>query len=186
MTEDNNNSSKILAQDQVSNSSKVMFDMWSEVMKMPTIGPMYAFSKEFSAYANEFVELGKTMAEIRAHLDKYWSLVNAAYAKASADTAQNAPRQLASKEDFENYRKAMIDAFEDAFTGLFASAEFSTAYGKLFSAQLDMSRALQNITEKNFKVLNLPTRSEIDEILKDIHELKREVRNLKKEAAGGK
>jgi hypothetical protein len=120
------------------------------------------------------------MADMKVHLDKYWALVNAAYAKASAETAQNAPKQYMAKEDFDNYRKAMIEAFEDAFTGLFASAEFSATYGKLFSAQLDMSRALQGITEKHFKALNLPTRSELDEMLKDIHELKREVRNMKK------
>ncbi|HZT34937.1 MAG TPA: poly(R)-hydroxyalkanoic acid synthase subunit PhaE, partial [Nitrososphaera sp.] len=53
-------------------------------------------------------------------------------------------------------------------------------YGKLFSSQLDMSRAMQTITERNFKALNLPTRGEMDEILKDIHELKRTVRDLKR------
>lgn len=177
MTSEPNKNQQGISPDQVNQ----MFDAWAEVLKMPTIGPMYAFSKEFSSYANEFVALGKVMADMKIHLDKYWALVNAAYAKASAETAQNAPKQYLAKEDFDNYRKAMIEAFEDAFTGLFASAEFSATYGKLFSAQLDMSRALQGITEKHFKALNLPTRSELDEMLKDIHELKREVRNLKKE-----
>jgi archaellum component FlaC len=74
----------------------------------------------------------------------------------------------------------VIESFEDAFTGLFASAEFSSVYGKVFSSQMDMSKAMQTITEKNFKALNLPTRSEVDEILKDVHELKRAVRDLKK------
>lgn len=157
-----------------------MFDMWAEVLKMPTIGPMYAFSKDFATYANEVVALGKTMAEMKAHLDKYWSMVNAAYAQATAEMARNAPKQLATKEDFDGYRKAMIEAFEEAFTGLYASAEFSATYGKLFSAQLDMSRALQGMTERNLKALNLPTRSEVDEMLKDIHELKRAVRELRK------
>ena len=178
MTNETDNSQPGISPDQVNK----MFDAWGEVLKMPTIGPMYAFSKDFSFYANEFVALGRVMADMKTHLDRYWELVNAAYAKASAETARNAPKQYMAKEDFDNYRKAMIEAFENAFTGLFASAEFSATYGKLFSAQLDMSRALQGITEKNLKALNLPTRSELDEILKDIHELKREVRNLKKEA----
>ena len=156
------------------------FDMWSEVMKLPTIGPMYAFSKDFSSYANEFVALGKIMSEMKVHMDRYWALVSSAYATASKETAENAPKQFLTKEDFENYRKAMIEAFEEAFTNLYASTEFSAVYGKLFSSQLDMSRALQGITERNFKALNLPTRSEVDEILKDIHELKRSVRDLKR------
>jgi len=157
-----------------------MFDAWTEVLKLPTIGPMYAFSKDFASYADEFARLGKLMAEMKGHLDSYWGLVSTAYAKAAKDTAEKSPKQFATKEDFDNYRKAVIESFEDAFTGLFASAEFSTVYGKVFSSQMDMSKAMQAITEKNFKALNLPTRSEVDEILKDVHELKRAVRDLKK------
>lgn len=157
-----------------------MFDAWTEVLKLPTIGPMYAFSKDFAAYADEFARLGKIMAEMKGHLDTYWGLISTAYAKATKDTAEKSPKQFATKEDFDNYRKAMIESFEDAFTGLFASPEFSAVYGKVFSSQMDMSKAVQTITEKNFKALNLPTRSEVDEILKDVHELKRTVRDLKK------
>ncbi|HEX9677912.1 poly(R)-hydroxyalkanoic acid synthase subunit PhaE [Nitrososphaera sp.] len=157
-----------------------MLDAWTEVLKLPTIGPMYAFSKDFASYADEFARLGKIMAEMKGHLDVYWGLVSTAYAKAAKDTAEKSPKQFATKEDFDGYRKAIIESFEDAFTGLFASAEFSSVYGKVFSSQMDMSKAMQTITEKNFKALNLPTRSEVDEILKDMHELKRAVRDLKK------
>jgi hypothetical protein len=157
-----------------------MFNFWTDVMKLPTIGPMYAFSKDVGAYANDFVNLGKIMAELKTDMDSYWVLVNAAYTRAVKETAERAPKQLLSKDDFENYRRAAIEAFEDSFTALFASPEFSTVYGKLFSTQLDMSRAMQSIAEKNFKTLNLPTRSEVDEILKDVAELKRSVRELRK------
>jgi hypothetical protein len=157
-----------------------MYNFWAEVLKMPTIGPMYAFSKDLDAYANDFMNLGKIMCELKIHNDNYWALVNAAYARATKDTAERAPKQFLTKDDFENYRRAAIEAFEDVFTDLFSSSEFSAAYGNLFSAQLDFSRALQGIAEKNLKVLNMPTRGEVDEMLKDIHELKKNVRELKK------
>ncbi len=157
-----------------------MFNTWAETMKLPTIGPMFAFSKEFGEYANEFINLGKTMAEMKANLDQYWSLINAAYVKASSETAAKAPKQFLTKEDFENYKKAMTEAFENAFTGLFSSAEFSKAYGKVFTNQLDITKEFQNIIERNSKALNLPTKSEIDEILKDVHDLKKRVRDLEK------
>ena len=157
-----------------------MFSFWTDVMKLPTIGPMYAFSKDVSAYANDFVNLGKGMAELKANMDRYWTLVSTAYTRAMKETMERAPRQLLTKDDFENYRRAAIEAFEDAFTELFASPEFSAVYGKLFSSQLDVSRAIQGIAEKNSKTLNLPTRSEVDDILKDVAELKRSVRDLKR------
>lgn len=176
MQDNTNNLPADMTPDQVSK----MFDGWMEVLKLPTIGPMYAFSKDFASYADEFAKLGKIMGEMKGYLDAYWGLVSTAYAKAAKETAEKSPRQFVTKEDFDNYRRAMVESFEDAFTGLFASPEFSAIYGKVFSSQMDMSKAMQAITEKNFKALNLPTRSEVDEILKDVHELKRTVRDLKK------
>jgi len=157
-----------------------MFSFWTDVMKLPTIGPIYAFSKDVTSYANDFVSLGKVMAELKSSVDSYWLLVSTAYTRAIKETMERAPKQLTSKDDLESYRRAAIEAFEDAFTGLFASPEFSAVYGKLFSSQLDVSKAIQGIAEKNFKALNLPTRSEVDEILKDVAELKRSVRDLKR------
>jgi hypothetical protein len=173
---ENNKELQGFTQDQMNK----MFSFWTDVMKLPTIGPMYAFSKEVGAYANDFVDLGKAMVELKANMDSYWALVSTAYTRAMKETMERAPKQLLTKDDFENYRRAAIEAFEDAFTDLFASAEFSAVYGKMFSSQLDVTRAIQGIAEKNSKTLNLPTRSEVDEILRDVAELKRSVRDLKR------
>ena len=157
-----------------------LFDFWSDVLKLPSIGPMYAFSKDFSEYADDFVVLGRVMAAMKTNLEDYWAMVNQAYLKASKDTIEKSPKQISTKDDLESYRRAMIESFEDSFTELFGSNRFSEVYGKVFSSQLDMSRCFQKIAEKNLKVLNMPTRAEIDEMLKDIHELKKSVRDLKK------
>jgi poly[(R)-3-hydroxyalkanoate] polymerase subunit PhaE len=176
MAENDNKDLHGFTQEQISK----MFSFWTDVTKLPTVGPMYAFSKDVSSYASDFVNLGKVMAELKTHMDSYWALVSSAYSRAMKETMDRAPKQLLTKDDFENYRRAAIEAFEDAFTELFASAEFSAIYGKMFSSQLDVSRTVQGIAEKNSKALNLPTRSEVDEILKDVAELKRSVRDLKR------
>jgi hypothetical protein len=157
-----------------------MFEFWSSNLKLPTIGPMYAFSKDFSSSASDFVTLGKAMIELKSNMDNYWSLVTTAYTKAMRNTVEQAPMQPVTKEDFENYRRAAIEAFEESFTDLFTSSEFSEVYGKLFGSQMDVLRSVQSIVEKNFKMLNLPTRSEVDDILKDIVELKRTVRDMRR------
>ena len=162
-------------------SPEGLYKFWADTLKLPTIGPAFAFSKEFSGYANDLINLGKVVADLKSHNDNYWTVMSETYAKAAKATFEKSPKQLITKEDYENYRRAMIEAFEDAFTELFSSPEFSVIYGKLFSAQLDFSKALQNLAEKNLKVLNLPTRSEIDEILKDVHELRKLVRELRKQ-----
>ena len=162
-----------------------VFELRCRKLKLPTIGPTYAFSKDFSSFANDFVTLGKALIELKSNMDSYWSLMSAAYTRAMRSTIEQSPMQLATKEDFENYRRAAIEAFEDSFTDLFTSSEFSEVHGRLFGSQLNVSRGIQNIIEKNFKILNLPTRSEVDEILKDIVELKRTVRDMKRRVEAG-
>ena len=157
-----------------------IFELWSSNLKLPTIGPTYAFSKDFGSFANDFVTLGKALIELKSNMDSYWSLMSAAYTRALRNTIEQSPMPLVTKGDFENYRRAAIEAFEDTFTDLFTSSEFSEIYGKLFGSQLNVSRTVQSIVEQNFKMLNLPTRSEVDDILKDIVELKRTIRDMRR------
>ena len=91
---------------------------------------------------------------------------------------EKAPKQYNSREDFENYRKIAIDVFEDAFTGLYDSKEFAILCGLVQSNQFDLFMHLQRLTERNLKALNLPTRSEMDDMSKDIHDLKKTVHDL--------
>jgi len=177
MTEDDNaNGPQEFMQEQVNK----VFEFWNGNLKLPTIGPVYAFSKDFTSFANDYVAFGKAMIELRSNMDSYWSLLSTTYTKAVKDTIERAPLQITKKEDFERYRRATIEAFEESFTDLFTSSEFSEVYGKLSGAQLNVSKVMQSILEKNLKTLNLPTRSEVDEILKDIAELKRTTREMKR------
>jgi poly[(R)-3-hydroxyalkanoate] polymerase subunit PhaE len=160
---------------------KKIFNGWLELIKLPTVGPFQAFSKDFISYAQELFNVGQTLIQLQINLKEYHVEMNNAYLQAMKEVSQRAPKQYNnSKEDFENYRMVAIDAFENAFTELFGSKNFAVTNSKVTSSQLDLLKHLQNIAEKNFEILNLPTRSEVDEILKDIHELKKTVRDMKK------
>src|SRR5919112_1000733 len=106
MTEnDNPDSAQEFMQEQINR----IFEFWNGTLKLPTIGPMYAFSKDFSSFANDFVTLGKAMIELKGNMDSYLSLMSAAYTRAMRNTIEQSPMQLATKEDFENYRRAAIE-----------------------------------------------------------------------------
>jgi polyhydroxyalkanoate synthesis regulator phasin len=45
---------------------------------------------------------------------------------------------------------------------------------------MDLLKSVQKLIENSFQTLNLPTRSEINELAKDIHSLKRDIRDIKK------
>ena len=195
--EDNNGIShgdiKSTLADQERKQMKDIFNVWSDFIKLPTIGPFQAFSKDSIFYSQELFNLVQTLIQLQTNLSEYWAQMNTAYLRAVEQVADrmhigkqnqqhygNDKQGHFPKESMEEYRKVLIDAFEEVFTNLFNSNEFGIMNSNLISSQLDVLKHLQNIAEKNFKTLNLPTRTELDEISKDVHELKREIHEIKK------
>lgn len=155
-----------------------VFSIWSDISKLPTVGPSFAYSQNSRSDLKELVEFGKSFLELQIHLSEYCMQINNTYVQALAKASEKAPKQYNSREDFEKYRKVAIDVFEDAFTGLYDSKEFANLYGLLQSNQFDLLMHLQKLTENNLKALNLPTRSDMDDMSKDIHDLKKTVHDL--------
>jgi Poly(R)-hydroxyalkanoic acid synthase subunit (PHA_synth_III_E) len=153
---------------------------WSELLRLPTIGPFHALSQEADPYIQGLQDISQTLIKLQIDLNEYWSQMRNAYSKALKETTDRAPKQYNSKEDFENYRKVAIEAFEEAFTALFTSEEFPKIYSKVSNDQIDIVRYTQKLIENIFQTFNLPTRSEINELTKDIHYLKRNMRNIKR------
>ncbi|HZB98503.1 MAG TPA: poly(R)-hydroxyalkanoic acid synthase subunit PhaE [Nitrososphaeraceae archaeon] len=174
-----NDTTNVSAPQQEEQMTKILHN-WTEFIKMPTIGPFHAFFQDFTSYAQDLLSLNQTIINAQTNLNEYWKLINMAYIQATKEVSERAPKKLNSKEDFEQYRNITINAFEDAFTNLFSSKEFSVAYGKVSSDLLDLFKKMQKFAEKNLKVLNLPTRDEMDQILKDIHDIKRTIHDMKK------
>lgn len=161
-----------------------LINNWSELLKLPTIGPFHAFSQEIDHYLQGMLSISQTLLKLQVDLNEYWSHMKNAYSNALKETTDRAPKTFNTKEDFENYRKVIIEAFEDAFTALFTSEEFPRVYNKVSNDQMELLKSIQQLIENSLQTLNLPTRSEINELAKDIHSLKRDIRNLKKRAEG--
>lgn len=155
-----------------------VFNIWADISKLPTVGPSFAYSQNSRSDLKELIEFAKSFLEFQIHFSEYCMQINNTYVQALAKASEKAPKQYNSREDFEKYRKVAIDVFEDAFTGLYDSKEFAMLYGLLQSNQFDLLIHLQKLTENNLKALNLPTRSDMDDMSKDIHDLKKTVHDL--------
>jgi len=155
-----------------------VFNIWSDITKLPTVGPSFAYSQSSRSELKELVEFGKSFLELQIHLSEYCMQISNTYVQALAKASEKAPKQYNSREDFEKYRKVAIDVFEDAFTGLYDSKDFAILSGLLQSNQFDLLMHLQKLTENGLKALNLPTRSDMDDMSKDIHDLKKTVHDL--------
>jgi len=76
-----------------------------------------------------------------------------------------------------------IDAAEEAYAQQAVAPEFRSAYGKLVNTQMRVKQLQQREVERATAELGMPTRSELDGVLRRIHDLQREVRSLRGELA---
>lgn len=157
-----------------------IFEKWKKLQNFPTLGMFSAFTRDYNEYVQDIVELNQILMDLQKYMSNYWlqmsktqfQAIGNVILKSRSDPKLNNP-------DSERFRLLVIDAFEECYSALFSSKEFAVAYNKVYSKQLDFVNYINKLVEKNLNLLNIPTRSELDEILKDLQEMKQTLRNIK-------
>lgn len=118
--------------------------------------------------------------DLQKSLSKYWLLMSKTQFHAIGNVLlKSRSEPKLDDPDSERFRQLVIDAFEEAYSSLFSSKEFAVAYNEVYSKQLDFVNCMNKIVERNLNLLNIPTRTELDEVLKDLQEMKKTLRNIK-------
>ena len=157
-----------------------IFEKWNKLQNFPNIGMFNAMTKQYNEYLEDLVSLNKILIDLQKYLSNYWMQISRTQSQAIGNLILNSKsdRNL-NDPNSEKFRLLVIDAFEEAYSSLFSSEEFSIAYNDLYSKQLDFVNYINKIVEKNLNLLNIPTRSDLDEVLKDLQEMKKTLRILK-------
>lgn len=160
---------------------KSMLRIWEEIFKLPTIGPLFSYFGNIKDENAQVANLTETIMKSQITIGHYWKQVNQAYVNAVLRINEKTASSLLdikTKKDLDDYRKLMIDSFEEEFTKLFNSKEFALTYRELLGKQMDMLKQIQSSTERTLGILNLPTRRELDMISKDLHDLRKLVMDV--------
>ena len=157
------------------------YQSWLEILKSPAVGPFHAFTQGFFLAFEDILKISEKSTKLQGDVNEYLVQTNKVSLDAIILVYERSPRKhYENKEDFEEFRKIVIDAFEECFTWLFESKEFAILWNRLFLDQSELLKLIQNtVVERNLKMLNLPTRDEFDSILKDVHDLKRTIHDLR-------
>ena len=111
----------------------------------------------------------------------YISQINKTYAEALDKLpSKDIKYTIESEQDLKKYRNILIGTLEDSFTNLFQSKEFGILVSNIMSTYSEYNKLLRNISNTFLLPLNLSNKDDIDIILKDMQELKRQVRDLRK------
>jgi len=110
--------------------------------------------------------------------------------KAWVEGTTSASTKLSSTkfETPEAYRRQAYDLFikelESKFDALLRDEKFASRLGNLLSSFLEVKQRSDRLVEGYQRLFNIPTRTEIDRVYKELHELKRTVRRLSRESGG--
>ena len=164
-------------------STQEFYDQWLNVYKatmgklveMPSVGPAREKSekmmKGFSAFANLYAAWMETSSNLQ-------TIFMEAMRKVLVKTAPDIKGEI-SPEKYKEFYNIWIETYSETFKEFSKSGHFVSDIGKLNSYLIDFQRYNREMLEENYlKHMNLPTKTEIDEINKELYSLKKTVKEL--------
>ena len=154
--------------------------LYDKVMRFPPFSVVGGTSGQDLGAYNEYTDLARAQAEFY----KNWAGVLADFSKAWVEgtTAATSKLTVTQFETPGDYGKRAYNVFvgelESKFDALLRDEKFASRLGGLVSSLLDFKQESDKTVERYQSLFNVPTRTEIDRVYRDVHELKRELRRL--------
>ncbi|ARV61059.1 class III poly(R)-hydroxyalkanoic acid synthase subunit PhaE [Nostocales cyanobacterium HT-58-2] len=152
---------------------------FGSLMQIPWLGPSREFNGKLMGAFDGWTKL------YRASID-YQILL----AEIQAQSFQELIRELISRaergekiKDWRQFQQLWGRVADEVFEKAFCSEDNLKIRGLFLNALNKYKLDQQELTEMWMKMLNMPVRTEVDEVHKSIYELRKEVKNLKKTLA---
>jgi len=154
-------------------------DFWKKFMNIPKYSP-FSLLEETTLIGKNLQDLLIVSSKMQYFTLNYISQINKTYKEALDKLpASGVHYDITSEQDIKKYRNLLLGTLEDSFTSLFQSKEFGILVSDIMSTYSEYNKLLKNISNTLLVPLNLSTKDDVDIILKEMQELKRQVRNLK-------
>lgn len=155
-------------------------DFWEKFYNVPKFSP-FALSEETSNLVKNLQDLLLVTSKMQYFTLNYATQINKTYTEALDKIPPNNPEySLESEQDIKKYRSFLLGTLEESFTKLFQSEAFGVLISDLMGTYSEYNKLLRNISNTYLLSLNLSSKDDVDILLKDIQEMKREVRELRK------
>ncbi|HWQ95806.1 MAG TPA: poly(R)-hydroxyalkanoic acid synthase subunit PhaE [Candidatus Methylomirabilis sp.] len=164
-------------------STQEFFDMWlrtyeatmGRLVEMPAMGPAREKSEKMTKGFSTFVNLYAAGMDTSSNLQ---SVFMEAMRKVQKKTAKDMKGEI-SPEKYKDFYNIWIETYSETFKEFSKSGHFVSDMGKLNSNLMDFQKYNREMLEDNYlKPMNLPTKTEIDEINKELYSLKKTVKEL--------
>lgn len=143
---------------------------------IPTVGVAREQQAKILRALDALVDLRKASAKYHMEMAK-------AIQKAVERTMEHLAGLAQKGEQITSVRELMriwVRVADQAFTEMYNSEEFTAVQREMSAAALTHKLAQREVVEIILKTLDVPTRTEVDDAYRTLHNLKREVRDLRK------
>lgn len=164
-------------------STQEVIDLWlksyeatiGRLVEMPAMGPAREKSEKLMKGAANVVNLHAAWTDSNSNLlGVLMEAMRKMHEKASAEIGGEI-----TPEKYKDFYRLWIETFSATFKEFFKSGHFASDIGKFTSHLMEFQKYNRELLEENcLKPMNLPTKTEIDEINKEIYLLKKSVKEL--------
>ena len=164
-------------------STQEFFDTWlknyeatcGRLVEMPALGPTREKSEKLMKNFSIGVNLYTTWMDSNINLQ---SVFMEAMRRVREKTAKEMEGEI-SPEKYKDFYKIWIETYSETFKEFLKSGHFASDTGKFMSHFMEFHKYNREMLEENYlKPMNLPTKTEIDEINKELYSLKKTVKVL--------
>lgn len=150
---------------------------YGRFLEMPAVGPMREKSeksmKVFSASVNLYTAWMETLANFQS--------VFMEAMRRMREKTMEMEGEIGS-EAYRDFYKLWIETYSETFKEFLKSGHFSQHMGSLMSHLIEYQKVNREMLEENYlKPGGFPTRTEIDEINREVYSLRKTLRELKSE-----
>ena len=179
---ENNDSAKLpFVNDKFVDIFENFFKQLTELNKISTVGPFISMINDPHINVNNMREYGNVLINYQRYLNKYLTQMINSYFQALDKVAAGI-----NGKDAHETRMLIINSFEDVFSTMFESTDFSVNYNNLINIYIDLNKSYQKFFDASAPMLNRQSLSkeEKDLLFKDLYEIKKitlEIKNWMKE-----
>lgn len=155
-------------------------EFWKKFYNVPKFSP-FSLTDEASNIMKNLQDILLVTSKMQYYTLNYVTRINKTYTEALDKIPPNKSEySIESEQDLKKYRSFLLGTLEESFTNLFQSKEFGVLISDLMGTYSEYNKLLRNISNTYLLPLNLSSKDDVDILLKDMQELKREVRDLRK------
>ena len=145
------------------------------IFEMPALGPAREKSEKFMKGFSTVVNLYAAGMDSNSN---FQTVLLEAMRRVHEKTVNEIEGDI-SPEKYKDFYRICIETFSETFKEFMKSGHFASDMGKLNSLLMDFQIYNREMLEENYlKPMDLPTKTEINEINKELYSLKKKVKEL--------